>query len=70
MSKAAPNHPVLEVEGVCFRRGRSILKDVSWRVDQGQHWGVLGPNGCGKTSLINIITGYECATEGRICLDG
>lgn len=70
MSKRAIPHPVLEVEGVCFRRGRSILKDVSWRVDPGQHWCVLGPNGCGKTSLINIITGYESATDGRICLDG
>lgn len=70
MSKVVPTHPVLEVEGVCFRRGRSILKDVSWRVEQGQHWCVLGPNGCGKTSLINIITGYESATDGRICLDG
>lgn len=63
-------HPVLEVEGVCFRRGRPILKNVSWRVERGQHWCVLGPNGCGKTSLINIITGYECATDGRIHLDG
>lgn len=64
------NKAVLEVEGVCFRRGRSILKDVTWRVDPGEHWCILGPNGCGKTSLINIITGYESATAGRICLDG
>ncbi|MBX7210092.1 MAG: ATP-binding cassette domain-containing protein [Verrucomicrobiaceae bacterium] len=63
-------HPVLEVEGVCFRRGRPILRSVNWRVDPGQHWCVLGPNGCGKTSLINIITGYESATDGRITLDG
>jgi len=62
--------PVLEVEGVCFRRGRSILRDVTWRVEPGEHWCILGPNGCGKTSLINIITGYESATAGRICLGG
>ena len=68
--KETKKMPVLEVEGVCFRRGRSILEDVSWRVDPGQHWCILGPNGCGKTSLINIITGYESATAGRICLDG
>ena len=70
MMKETNNKPVLEVEGVCFRRGRSILKNVTWRVEPGQHWCILGPNGCGKTSLINIITGYESATAGRICLDG
>lgn len=62
--------PVLAVEDVLFRRGRSILHGVSWRIDPGQNWCVLGPNGCGKTSLINIITGYEPATGGSIRLDG
>ena len=31
---------------------------------------LLGPNGCGKTSLINIITGYDSATDGSIEIDG
>jgi len=31
---------------------------------------MLGPNGCGKTSLINIITGYDSATSGSIEIDG
>ncbi len=70
MMEPSKTTPVLEVEGVCFRRGRSILNDVTWRVEPGEHWCILGPNGCGKTSLINIITGYESATAGRICLDG
>lgn len=62
--------PVLEIEDVTFRRGRPILKGITWRVERGEHWCVLGPNGCGKTSLINIITGYESATSGRITLGG
>lgn len=58
--------PVLQVENVTFKRGRSILHGISWRVDEGQHWCILGPNGCGKTSLINLITGYDMASGGSI----
>lgn len=56
--------PVLEVTDLTLRRGRPILKGISWRVESGQHWCILGPNGCGKTSLINLITGYDSATDG------
>lgn len=59
--------PVLAVEGVRFERGRRlILDDINWSVRAGEHWVILGPNGCGKTSLINLITGYEMATRGEI----
>lgn len=60
------SNPVLEVADLTFRRGRPILKGISWRVDPGQHWCILGPNGCGKTSLINLITGYDSATSGSL----
>lgn len=58
---------VLRVQKASFVRGsRRILDDVSWEVEAGQHWCILGPNGCGKTSLIKLITGYEHATDGDI----
>lgn len=47
-----------------------ILDGVDWRVEPGEHWVILGPNGCGKTSLINCLTGYEMATAGEITMDG
>ena len=62
--------PTLEVRDITFRRGRLILKGIDWTVQRGQHWALLGPNGCGKTSLINIITGYDSATTGTISIDG
>lgn len=62
--------PVLRVSGIEFRRGRPILKGIDWTVAPGQNWCILGPNGCGKSSLINIITGYDSATSGSIEIDG
>ncbi len=58
--------PALRVRGLTFRRGRSILNGVDWTVARGEHWCLLGPNGCGKTTLINLITGYDAATSGSI----
>jgi len=58
---------VLQVAGLRFVRGdRAILDGINWTVQKGQHWVILGPNGCGKTSLINCLTGYEMATAGLI----
>ncbi len=62
---------VLDVRNVFFRRGRrEILRDVSWSVARGQHWCILGPNGCGKTTLINVITGYDSPTAGSVAVSG
>ena len=55
------------LDGIGFRRGsRSILADVSWTVQRGQHWALLGANGSGKTTLLKIITGYEWPSEGSV----
>jgi len=39
-------------------------------MEQGQHWVILGSNGSGKTSLLNVIMGYEQATSGRFMVFG
>jgi len=62
--------PALYVRDLTFRRGREILKRVTWKVGKGEHWCVLGANGCGKTTLINLVTGYDAATSGSIELGG
>jgi iron complex transport system ATP-binding protein len=65
------NATVLSISGLRYERSdRKILKGVDWRVGAGEHWVILGPNGCGKTSLINCLTGYEMSTAGDIMVDG
>lgn len=68
ISPSLPPTPlILELQGLRYERGdRVILKGVDWRVQPKEHWVILGPNGCGKTSLINCLTGYEMATAGQI----
>lgn len=46
--------------------GREILKDVSFRLLKGEHVGLIGANGEGKSSFMNIITGKLQADEGDI----
>ena len=58
--------PVFEVAHLRVEREAVILRDLSWRVDAGQHWVVLGANGSGKTSLLSAVTGYLIPTRGEI----
>ena len=63
--------PVLQISGLTIRRGNTtILNDVSWRVERGQHWAILGANGSGKTSLLSALTGYFMPSAGEITLLG
>ncbi len=43
-----------------------ILSDVSFSVNTGERIGLIGPNGCGKTTLLRIITGAETADSGHV----
>ncbi|PWW31974.1 iron complex transport system ATP-binding protein [Cytobacillus oceanisediminis] len=52
------------------RNGKEILHNVSWEVEKGQHWAVLGLNGSGKTTLLKMITGYEWPNGGQVSVLG
>jgi ABC-type nitrate/sulfonate/bicarbonate transport system ATPase subunit len=47
-----------------------ILASVSFAAEAGEFVCLLGPNGCGKTTLLRIIAGIEPATRGRVHIDG
>ncbi len=46
-------------------QGRQILKNINWTVKQGESWLLTGPNGSGKTSLLNLINGDEPRAFGQ-----
>jgi ATP-binding cassette subfamily F protein 3 len=47
----------------------TILADVSFIVNSDERVGLVGPNGCGKTTLLRIITGLEPADNGQVRFD-
>jgi molybdate transport system ATP-binding protein len=50
--------PLLRMRNVAVRYGDStVFEKLDWQIDVGQHWQVSGPNGSGKTCLLNLITG-------------
>ena len=51
---------ILGVRNLTIDRGDTrILDNVSWSVEPGQHWVILGANGSGKTSLLSALAGYQ-----------
>lgn len=62
---------ILSIEQLHIERsGTIILHGLSWSVERGQHWVILGANGSGKTSLLSALTGYLMPTSGKISLLG
>ena len=37
--------------------GKTVLKDLDWTVEPGQHWQISGPNGAGKSTLLSLVAG-------------
>ncbi len=58
---------VLKVRGICKSfDGREVLHDISFNVKNGEKVAILGDNGTGKTTLLNIILGLEPADAGTV----
>ncbi|HET9058856.1 MAG TPA: ATP-binding cassette domain-containing protein [Acidimicrobiales bacterium] len=63
--------PVLSIEHVdVYRGGTQALRSVDWQVSDNERWVVLGPNGCGKTTLLSLISGYLHPSRGRVMVLG
>jgi branched-chain amino acid transport system ATP-binding protein len=63
--------PILQVQDVTKTFGGIIaLNRVGFEVHEGEILGIIGPNGSGKTTVVNCITGFVKATSGRILFRG
>lgn len=62
---------MLEVSNITKCYGNKVaIQDLSFRVEQGEVIGFLGTNGAGKSTTMNIITGYLSATSGSVSVEG
>src|SRR5690606_14825069 len=57
LAEPATPPPLIELDRASVVRGQvRVLHELRLRIDQGQHTALLGPNGCGKSTLIKLIT--------------
>ena len=62
---------ILRLESVSKRFGAVLAADhLSLELAEGEAFGVIGPNGSGKTTMFNIITGMTKADSGRVFFNG
>ena len=63
--------PIISLEKISLSFGnRKILDNVSFKINNGQILGMLGPNGVGKSTIFNLITGLIKPDFGKISFDG
>lgn len=63
---------MLELKNVCkgFSKEHSVLDGVSYTFDKGKVYGLMGPNGSGKTVLLKTVCGLFDPDEGQVLWDG
>jgi ABC-type multidrug transport system ATPase subunit len=62
---------LFEIKGVKKRFGRySVLDSINLAIQPGEIVGLLGPNGCGKTTTLRIAAGYAWPDTGQVILNG
>ena len=68
--------PIIQVEHLTYIYGEGMpdatraLDDISFSIERGEFLGVIGPTGCGKSTLITHFNGLNRPTSGRLLIDG
>lgn len=71
MTVAGKGQPFIQIEGVSKRFGGfTAVNNVSLDIMKGEMFALLGGSGCGKTTLLRMLAGFESPSEGRIFIDG
>ncbi len=53
-----------------YRAGETVIEQIDLRVEEGSFTGLIGPNGCGKTTLLRVMSGIIRPAVGTVFLDG
>ena len=63
---------MIEVKGLSYSyfKEKPVLEDLSFTVQKGEVVNILGPNGCGKSTLIRLMLGFLKAKNGSIFIEG
>ena len=62
---------ILEFKNISLSYGnRLILDNINFKINEGQIFGMLGPNGVGKSTIFNLITGLITPKYGKILING
>ena len=62
---------IIEFQNVSLSYGnRLILDNINFKINEGQIFGMLGPNGVGKSTIFNLITGLITPKHGKIKING
>lgn len=62
---------MIELRGIVqIVQGRTVLENLSCSFQNGKMYGVIGPNGVGKSTLLNVLSGVDRPKQGEVLLDG
>ena len=62
---------MIELENLCFSYDKTtFLSDITANFKKGKFYGIIGPNGCGKTTLLKLISNILSPLSGNIIIDG
>lgn len=63
--------PQIQIEGISKQYGNfPVLRKLELEIYKGEFFSLLGSSGCGKTTLLRILGGFETPSHGRILIDG
>ena len=58
---------IIKLENVSLaKQGQTILKNLNWQVNKGEHWAILGLNGSGKSTLLRLLMAEHWKTQGKV----
>ena len=62
---------IIEFQNISLSYGKRLILDkINFKINKGQIFGMLGPNGVGKSTIFNLITGLISPNEGKILING